>query len=89
MTTLNTNYFSEENKRLARLINDLGELLSREDFKAYEEIILTPLCLEKLSYVCIEKKEKKLSEQEDKEFLLMLYNLMIDKFREIDFKCTN
>lgn len=82
MSTVNTEYFSEQNRRLARLINDFGELLSREDFKAYQEVVLSNICVDKKHN---EKDDEKLSEQEQKEFLLKIYNIMIDKFRKINF----
>lgn len=81
MSTVNTEYFTENNKRLARLINDFGELLSREDFKAYQEVVL--------KLVCVDKVDVELSKQEQKEFLLKVYNTMIDKFKTIDFDKTN
>jgi hypothetical protein len=73
MSTINVEYFSERNRKLVRLINDFGEILSREDFKAYKEIVLT---------IDTVDNDKKLTEQEEKEILVKIYNGMINKFKE-------
>lgn len=40
MSTVNTNFFMPKNQHLARLINELGEILLRENSTFYEQVIL-------------------------------------------------
>ena len=74
MSTINTEYILPENQRLARMINDIGELISREDLQIYQGIIMTKFVF-----------KKKLNPEEEKKFLLELYNYMVDKLKEIDY----
>jgi hypothetical protein len=74
MTTINTDYILPQNQRLARIINDLGELLQREDLKFYEQLILENF------------ESKKLEPEEEKKFLCKLYISIIDKFKELKFE---
>ena len=71
MTTLNLEFIIQENQRLARVINDLGELIIRENLQLYESIITA--------------KFKEHSKENEKKFLIELYNYMIDKLKEIEF----
>ena len=74
MATVNVQYVLQENQRLARMINDVGELLSREDLKLYEQVVLSNFDF-----------NKKLSHEEERDFLHKLYNCIIDKLKEINF----
>jgi hypothetical protein len=77
MTTINTEYIMPENQRLARMINDLGELIIRENTIIYQEIVMAKF---------INTKDiDKLSPVEEKKFLLELYHHMVDKLKEIKF----
>lgn len=73
MTTINTESIMPENQRLGRLINDLGELIARESIEIYQDIIVANFVI------------KRLSPSEEKDFLLKLYNCMVDKLKEIKF----
>jgi hypothetical protein len=57
------------------MINDIGELLSRENIKLYEQVIL-----EHFNF------DKKFNAQEEKEFLYKLYKCLVDKLKEINFE---
>ena len=74
MSTVNLDHVLPQNQRIAKMINDIGELLLREDFKSYELVILVNF-----------EFNKKLNSEEEKKFLYRLYNCMIDKLKEIDF----
>lgn len=74
MTILNIHVIKYENRRLARMINDLGELISRENSKIYQDIIVT-----KFSF------NNDLNSNEEKKFLLELYTYMVDKLKEIQY----
>ncbi len=74
MTTVNMEYILPQNQRLARIINDIGELLSRENTKFYQDIILDNFIF-----------NQKLNPEEEKKFLYNLYICMIDKLKELKF----
>lgn len=74
MTTVNTEFVRQENQRLARMINDLGELIIRENVQTYQNVVVTKFV-----------SNKSLDADEEKKFLLELYNYMVDKLKEIDF----
>ena len=72
MSTVNTEYIMPQNQRIARLVNDIGEILLREDSKLYNDVILLNFDF-----------NKKLETTEEKDFLNKLYNCMIDKLKEL------
>lgn len=73
MTTINLDFILEDHKRIAILINELGEILLRENEIFYQEIILT-------NFNC-----SKLNPKEEKDYLHKLYKHIIDKLKEIKF----
>lgn len=75
MTTLNIEFIALENQRLAKTINDLGEIISRENLQIYQQIIIT-----KFNFA------RSLNPEEEKKFLSDLYNYMIDKLKELKFE---
>ena len=78
MSTINIEHVLEENKKISRAINDLGELLMREDSRLYNQIILSNF-----------EFTKKLNQEEEKNFLRKLYNAIIDKLKELKFDQDN
>jgi len=74
MTTLNIEFIALENQRLARMINDLGELIARENLKIYQDIIITKFVF-----------DKNLTSEKERNFLLELYDYMVDKLKEINY----
>jgi len=72
MNTINTNYVLPENKRLAALINDLGELLARENLNSYEEVVTNCFNL-----------DKRVEPEEEKKFLEKLYEEILNKLKEL------
>ena len=76
MSTININHVFDENKKLAGIINELGELLLRENMKLYEQVISI--------FFLIDKTDPK----EEKEFLLKLYIGIIDKLKIIEYELS-
>lgn len=76
MTTINIDKLLYENKRIGRMINDLGDLILRENFNIYNDIVINNL--QPIFY-------NDLNEKNQKEFLIKIYNCMIDKLKEINF----
>jgi len=74
MNTINTNYVLPENKKLAALINDLGELLARENLNSYEEVVTNCFNL-----------DKRVEPEEEKKFLEKLYSEIVNKLKELKF----
>jgi hypothetical protein len=73
MTTINSEFCLQENRRIVSIINDIGELILREDIKLYEEIVMSHFQFQNLS------------PKEEKEFLYKLYNHLVDKLKELKF----
>lgn len=73
MTTINIEHISETNKRIARIINDLGELLIKEDIKLYEIVVCE-------NFSDLQEKV------DEKEFLYQLYQSILNKLKEVKFE---
>lgn len=80
MNTINVDNLFIENKRLGRIINDLGELIGRESSKLYSEVVMS-----NFNSTNFANFTKNLSQEDEKNFLIKLYHCMIDKLKEIHF----
>jgi hypothetical protein len=74
MTTINVDYILVENKKLAKIINDIGEILFQENTSLYSEAILSSIDF-----------TTKLNEKDEKKFLYKLYYTILDKLKELNF----
>jgi hypothetical protein len=76
MSTIDITSISENNKNLARTINDLGEILHREDYNLYQQLVTMFFTdLEIITDDVIHEKE----------ILLLLYNNILDLLKIIRF----
>jgi len=65
MSTINIDSIHVDNHRIARVINDLGELLMREDLKLYNDFII--------------ENFEDLSKEIERQFLQKLYRSLLVK----------
>jgi len=76
MSTINLDYILDENKKLARLINDFGDILYRENPRLYEEMVIA-------NFDSV--FDRKMVNDQQNDFLNGLYQHILDKLKQIKF----